>query len=903
MMATALVIALGLHWQSPQMLGVALLVGVLTVLAVALLYPSQVRSLPPAWRVALPALRIAALLALAASVARPVAEREMREEEQGAVVVLVDRSASMGVRDTFREPPMLVALADGLGQLPGGVRTRGEVFKTIEPDIARLPTLFEEVKQAQVELEVAQLQGRDETDPRKRVESLAAELTALTRSLAGAQERLKKSPEMAKALALLANLPPITAREWASVVERRIERVQERAAQFQTESDASLYKDNADVRAACDRLAAMTRFELIEEAITHPADGRLAKLPPRAPVFGFAVGARVTPLPLRGAGGQPVRRLLIEPDDPRSDLTGGVRDALDRMRHQRVQAVVLFTDGRQVGAAASIASSLMGSGVPVYAVCPAPLSGDRSPAVRDVAIDRVVLPPSLFVGETLNASVDVRWSGYRQPPKEATIQVGSERQTRRVEVRKGAAGVATVTFSLSVVEPGPQRVTVSVPELDDEISAENNTVTRWVKVVSDKFDVLLVGGSPSWDFRYLRNALARTASINAETVLLDGNKRLTFSAEQILTKDVVILCDAPAAALAPEQWEALRKAVAQRGGSLILMAGQAHLPREYTGDYLSEFLPYRRPGRGGSGAVAWRVWPGEEPEFRVVPAPGAPVGDVLALDDDPQASADRWISLPPVFRFLGMPELKEAAQAILVERGSGAPILTRQRLGRGRVFFLGVDETWRWRYRVGERDQDRFFRQLVRAAADEPYAATNGYLSLDADRVTVGPVDPVHVRARVIDPTPQQAGRTAELDVVREGAVVRSQSLSPVGDEDSGRYEGTVDALPVGEYRLRLHGPDGSELEYPLHVTESREAEMSNLAPDEEILRRLAAASTGGASKTLEQFKDVPQLLGGLRDRESRTAELRLWSSWYLYAFVVSCLAAEWAMRKRFGLS
>jgi len=498
----------------------------------------------------------------------------------------------------------------------------------------------------------------------------------------------------------------------------------------------------------------------------------------------------------------------------------------------------------------------------------------------------------------------VRWAGYKDPPTEATIQVASERQTQRLTVRKGADHVATATFSLPVVEPGPQRVTLSVPTLGDEISPENNTVTRWVKVVSDKFDVLLIGGSPSWDFRYLRNALARTPSINVESVLLDGDKAvLGFSAEHIPTKDVVILCDAPAAALRPDQWEALRKAVAQRGGSLILMAGQAHLPREYTGDYLSEFLPYRRPGRGASGAVGWRVWPGEEPEFRIVPAPGAPIGDVLGLDEDSQLSADRWISLPPVFRFLGTPDLKEAAQPILVERGSGAPILTRQRLGRGRVFFLGIDETWRWRYRVGERDQDRFFRQLVRAAADEPYAATNGYLSLDADRVTVGPGDPVHVRARVIDPTPQHTGRTAELEVVRDGAVVRAQALNSIGDEDSGRYEGTVDPLPVGEYHLRLHGPDGSELEYPLHVAESREAEMANLAPNEEMLARLGAASSGGAARGLEQFKDVPRLLTLLRERESRTAELRLWSSWYLYAFVVSCLAAEWALRKRFGLS
>jgi hypothetical protein len=415
-----------------------------------------------------------------------------------------------------------------------------------------------------------------------------------------------------------------------------------------------------------------------------------------------------------------------------------------------------------------------------------------------------------------------------------------------------------------------------------------------------------VGGSASWDFRYLRNALSRTPSINAETVLLDEDRaHLGLTPEQILARDVVILCDAPARAISPEQWEAIRKVVVERGGSLILMAGQGHLPREYSGEYLSEFLPYRRPStvRGGAGALGWRVWPGEEPEFRVVPAPGAPTGDVLALDDDPQVSADRWLTLPPVFRYLGMPELKESVQPILVERGSGAPVLTRQRLGRGRVFFLGIDETWRWRNRVGERDQDRFFRQLVRAAADEPYAASNGYLSLDADRVTVAPGEPVRVRARVIDPSPQHADRGADLDVIRDGATVLSQALNPVGDADRGRYEGTIDGLAEGEYQLRLHGPDGSELEYPLHVAQSREAEMANLAPDEDLLRRLGSSSAGGAVRLLEQFKEVPTLLANLRGRESRVAELRLWNSWYLYAFVVSCLAAEWALRKRFGLS
>jgi hypothetical protein len=219
------------------------------------------------------------------------------------------------------------------------------------------------------------------------------------------------------------------------------------------------------------------------------------------------------------------------------------------------------------------------------------------------------------------------------------------------------------------------------------------------------------------------------------------------------------------------------------------------------------------------------------------------------------------------------------------------------------VFFLGVDETWRWRNKVGERDQDRFFLQLVRVAADEPYAVTDGIISLDADRITIAPGESVRVRARLIEPS-FQGGEMGELDVevLRGDVVVTSHRLTPVGGGDSGRYEGTVGDLKAGEYTLRLRGPEGSELTYPLHVAPNYEAELANLSPDEELLKRLASSS-GGELRTLEQLKDLPARLTALQEAEPKTAEFRLWSSWYLYAFVLACLGAEWSLRKRLGLA
>ncbi len=903
-MMRVLPLGAAVQWDSPRMLGVAFLVAALGVAAVVLLYVRQVKSLPGKWKILLPGLRCLAVLALAASLARPVAMRTLDEDEQGAVVVVIDHSHSMSARDTQRTPAMLVALADGMGRLPPGVRARAEVFAAVAPDIDRLPTLVSEITQAQVELDVAQLQGKENPGARKRFDESSGELARVAKALAAARPKLRaKAPRLAEALAILDRLPPVSGKQWGQQVGKAIAEIADRAAQFQTESDDALYKADAQVRAACNELAQMNRLELAEQAVVHPETGLLARLPGKAPLYGYAIGPDVAVLPLRG-NGKNVSRLLVAPDGVRSDLTGGLREVLEQLRYLNVQAVVLFSDGRQTGAEAAVSSSLVGgTGAAVFTVSPAP--GGPGAPVRDLAVEKVIIPQSVFVGETLTLTADVRWSGLpRGKVPEITVRVGDLEYAGRVDAKENQPGAGVLKFSIEMREPGPQRVTVNLVPVDGEITTDNNSATRYVKVLSDKFEVLLIGGAPTWDFRYLRNALSRTNWISPRSVLLDREgAKLDLTPEQLAAVDVVILCDAPANGLAAAQWEAVRKMVAQRGGSAILMAGRAHLPREFTTDVLAEFLPWKRQAqRGGAGPV-WRVWPGEEPSFRIVPGSGTPLSEALTLDDSPAESAQRWMGLPPIFRYLSIPELKEIAEPVLVESNTGSPVLTRHRLGRGNVFFLGIDETWRWRYKTGERDQDRFFQQLIRAAADEPYAATHDAISLDADRVVIAPAESVKVRARLNEPPADQMyPDSIAVEVLRNDAMIKTQMIASVGGADSGRYEGAVGGLGVGDYQLRVKAPDGAEIEYPLHVAENLEAEMANLTPDEDLLKRLSASS-GGDFRTLEQFRDLPGRLAALRARAPRTVEVRLWSSWYLYAFVVGCLGLEWAIRKRVGLS
>src|SRR5215207_7159891 len=88
-----------LTWRAIELWPVALL-GLGVILGgVAIFYGQQARALPAPWRWLLPGLRASALVAIAISILQPVLIREKSTEEQGAVLVLFDRSMSMSAND------------------------------------------------------------------------------------------------------------------------------------------------------------------------------------------------------------------------------------------------------------------------------------------------------------------------------------------------------------------------------------------------------------------------------------------------------------------------------------------------------------------------------------------------------------------------------------------------------------------------------------------------------------------------------------------------------------------------------------------------------------------------------------------------------------------------------------
>lgn len=916
-----------LLWQGMSAWPVSALVVVLAALGVWWLYPSQVRLLPRAWRWILPGLRTAAIVALALMVLKPVLIRPKSVSEAGAVVILVDRSASMDVQDNARPLVERVRVASGLGFIP--VDTRQTSLAPLLADLQSLQRLTADLIRANVDTDYARLAGQPTELPQGRLDGLSEAFVSTASTLAGKASSLEvgNAKPMIEKIASM-NVPSTKLEDWAKQVRDTSNAARAALLQVQASNDQKLYAGDPDVKQAADDIALMLRSELVDRAINGFDRALVRQLPSDVPVYAFEIGDAVRPYASPSA--EPVTQPSTRPASDRSDLVGGLQGAIEQLKGVPLLAVVLMSDGRQVGtdvgqgatdlrqSAVNIrqgavddrpgeidaAQSLGSIGVPVFTVGVASAS-----APKDISVIRVSAATSAFVGETLTVRADVRGVNVRGQSVDVTFDLNGQQQTKKITFNDQPN--VQVEFPVKLDTAGPANISLSVAPVQGEAATDNNRVSRVVKVMEDRVRVAMVTSFATWDFQYLHNALSRSSWAKVDDHVLNRpTQTLSMTPEQILSQQVVVLNDVADDALGATQWEAVYKLVNERGGSVIIVAGQVNVPGKAgaRSPFVSDLLPYL-PGK----APAWRVWPGQEAQFRLTTSTEARQVEALRLVDGPEGWR-AWEQLPGFFRVLSMSDLKPNARPLLVERDSGQAVLTESRLGKGRVFFFGAEETWRWRAKVGERDQDRFWTQLIRYAGEEPYAQVGATRSLDADRLFIQPGEPLRVRARVLDdngvPTPAE---TQTLLVEKEGQPIATLVMPESTGGAGGRFNVTVTDLPEGTYQLRLDtrpettrpttGPttraDGPVLQ--VVVGRNSDAERSDLSGDDEFLKQLAT-STGGEFFSIDQIDLLPSRLDAARKKQPQFVETSLWDSPYLFVFVLGCLGAEWGLRKRLGL-
>jgi uncharacterized membrane protein len=617
-----------------------------------------------------------------------------------------------------------------------------------------------------------------------------------------------------------------------------------------------------------------------------------------------------------GSSAEKIRGL--EAAGTQTRLGDGVRQVLTELRGAPPSAIILFTDGQTTeGESLSKAAELSArKGVPLYTVG----LGSPEPA-RDLELSELLVDDVVFVddavrfqaklsarglqGEKIIVRLKEREPGSTDPKQDKeldTKEVDAPRdgQPERIELNHRPRTTGERTF---IVEAEPRRREIS------ELQTDNNRIERVVTVRKEKLKVLYLDSEPRYEFRYLKNYLEREESIDLNIVLLSSDTEYseqdrsalpTFPAskDDLFAYDVVIVGDTDTSFLSQSQMQNLIQFVMEKGGGLLFVAGELFNPLTYRGTPLETLLPVeladaRNPTAVGSGITSFR--PELTLEGRSNP--------IFRLGDNEVASMQIWNELPELFWYLEAPRKKPAAQVLAVHpTATGAegklPLIVYQFLGAGKVMFQAFDDTWRWRFRAGDRYFGRYWVQTIRFMARSRLVG-NRQAEITTDRRRYQRGQPIQLRVRFPNPglVPSEGELTAQIE--RKGQGPRKLTLKLVPGTKN-VFEGALSQAAEGEYQVRLLPPPSldrpatAEFRVDPPISERERIEMNQ----SELIR--AADISGGKFYTPltadSLLKDLPKPSKVPLDTDP---PIPLWNTWPVLALFLAMITLEWVIRKR----
>ena len=603
--------------------------------------------------------------------------------------------------------------------------------------------------------------------------------------------------------------------------------------------------------------------------------------------------------------------------------------------------LVLLTDGRQTALEtperATTVDRLSARGVPVWSIA----MGSGVPPV-DSAIAAIRLPERVAKGDMVDVEVTLKLDGQPVGTEVPVVLERPGQEPLRQSVRALANGDRPrARFRVPFEETGLQPLTLAVGPTVGDTRSDNDRRTVAIDVTEDKTRVLLVDGSPRWEFRYIRNALARDPQVTLDTVVFrqppsaDGSVptysrslpvELAEEPDPLNSYDAIILGDITSADLPATTWARLERFVDQRGGTLILSAGPEGFPSVWKDETARKLLPVQDP-------VLVPVDPQLRDEIRPSLPPGVRVRPVVESQEswpmlrfaaDTDRSRTAWDQLPDLpWVLAGRP--KPAATTLVRTEGAridpeAAATVVTMPYGLGQVLWVGTDGTWRWRLRAGDVYHHRFWGQALRWAAMGKLTAGNSLVRYGPTRPRVNEGQPLLLRARFSEEaSPVGPGLLVAAKLFRatvsstEGN--RAATAVPQGDAvavvplrpaplQPRVFEGSCPLLPPGYYVVKLEVPQmsGTPTDLaPFEIIQGGNLERVELAMTRAPLEDLAQATSGAVFADHEAIELVPKIQARNMPR-TRTESTSLWDRPDSLIVFFALLAMEWILRKRAGL-
>ena len=650
------------------------------------------------------------------------------------------------------------------------------------------------------------------------------------------------------------------------------------------------------------RTSGKSRLDAVREKLLDPKSPLLQKLSANYDLRLFRFGTTLEPIAPASLAG-------LRPQDQGTRLLELLQSAAQEPGGQA--GIIVFSDGITNGEKKTLQESPP-LPVPVFTVG----AGDTE-GFTDVRIADVGAPEFAFRGREFKIDVAVAASGLKGKVVPLYFNRGRNLITSRSITVNADPFEQKITFSFTPREIGTLSFSLDIPTQPGEQITQNNHKEFKVDVQRDKIRVLTLSGSPSWNYRFMRMAMKQDPLIElvsfvflrtpTDTVDVPENQLslIPFPIDDIFLEelknfDVVVFDDfSHRAYFNPVYLEKVRDFVREGGGLAMLGGPRAFDSGGYGDSALRDVLPVELDGKGNYQTQV---------SVRPVLTASGKAHPITRLLPDPRSNEEAWAKIPPL---TSLNQVRSArGQTLLTASGSGAPLLTIGRYGKGRTLALMSDDAWRWNFiAVGNRESPqnhlKLIRQAMRWLAQEPSFEQVQIQPLPVSR----PGEKIGIKLRVLndDFTP---ARQAAVQLRIIGPDGDPTILPATADSEAGEYSGEYTPTREGDYRVAaeasLSGKSLGKAQSSFAVAFKYD-EIDDGRPRMDLLKQIAAANHGEFFP-ISNFNDkaLEMIAAKLESRAPsqiiEQRQTRLWSTLWPFSIVLALLSVEWWMRRKWGL-
>jgi len=598
----------------------------------------------------------------------------------------------------------------------------------------------------------------------------------------------------------------------------------------------------------------------------------------------------------------------LAPDGDYTSLNQMLEKGIDRQKGEYCPGVILLSDGAHNSTedpenAIKLFQKL---GIPVYAC------GFGKEKSKDISAEYILGEDVVFLNEKAKIYVNLNQNGYTGEDTELKLLLGDKSvYTGRHKLDKD--GEISVPVEYIPRTKGTFQLKVEVPAMPGEVTVENNTYIKNVRVIDEKIKILMLFGTPSWEYRYLMGAFERDKRVDVKAWLVGADKRLFRKGSDRLSLlsslpdkkdlgksyDIIFISKLDAIALPPEFQQSLKKFVEEQGGSLAIIADMVSIPYSFKGTPLEELMPLTITDRSGR-SYKNEMFDILKDELRFEVTDEGTSHQLVAFSGNKDENKKTWAGLPPIYNCYTSGRLKPSA-INLVTLSSGRqkyPAVVFHSYGKGTVLFMGFDSTWRWRKEFGDRYFRDFWSKAVQFLGLPHLLNESAQSTIFIGKETCYSGEKVGIRAKVCNPDYSPVIAELIKVTINENGIDKQVDMHSVTNRP-GIYK--AEYMPELPGMLKLSLP----AQYSARPVDLRiikpQLEFHNSGLNKPLLDKITKG-TGGSYYTQEQAGQIMSDLYKNRHKVPISVKISLWDSMLLLLLTLMLFSAEWYFRKIYYL-